>query len=40
MSAYYWKNREELLKKAPEKYHKKGVKEREKKILSRKQRRN
>ena len=28
MNSYYWKNREGLLKKAHEKYHNKGVKER------------
>ena len=31
MSTYYWKNREELLKKSHDKYHKKGGKERAKK---------
>ena len=31
MSTYYWKNREELLKKAHEKYHEKGGKERARK---------
>ena len=31
MSAYYYKNREELLKKAHDKYHNKGGKERAKK---------
>ena len=31
MSTYYWKNREELLKKARDKYHNKGGKERAKK---------
>ena len=31
MSTYYWKSREELLKKAHDKYHKKGGKERAKK---------
>ena len=28
MSTYYWKNREELLRKAHDKYHEKGGKER------------
>ena len=31
MNSYYWQNREELLKKAHDKYHKKGGKERAKK---------
>ena len=31
MSTYYWKNREELLKKAHGRYHKKGSNERAKK---------
>ena len=36
MSSYYSENREKLLKKAHDKYHNKGGKERAKKVLSRK----